>query len=163
MPCTSLAGMVMLSIAVSKSLCGSGSRWPVQYYAWKVCGRAEQSQSQELLLLSWSSPVPPWSFMDILPLNRVEFVFQLSVEKSRAKFLSIKRIQQEDSLFSHRSFCHVDKCLNPLVLLWKRGNSISLLLPSPAESPCCLRQELPLSWTDLCLTPISAGYHLVYL
>ena len=113
---------------------------------WK--SRAENSQSQELLLLSWSSPVPPCSCTDILPENRIEFVFRLSVEKSTAKFLCglpTKRIQQKDSLFSYRSFCCMDKCLNTLVPLGKRGNSISLLLPSPAERCSFLRQGLPLA------------------
>lgn len=37
-----LAGMVVLSTPVSKSLYDSGSRWLIQYYGRTVCGRAEQ-------------------------------------------------------------------------------------------------------------------------
>lgn len=50
-----------------RSLCASGSRCPVQCCIEQWKSRAEDSQSQGMLLLSGRAPVPPCSSMDNLP------------------------------------------------------------------------------------------------
>lgn len=169
MLCTSL---MMLSIAVSKSLYDSGSRWPVQYYARTVCGRAEQRSPSPRsccfflgALLShhaaaWTSSLKTW-------LNLC-FSCQL---RSLQLNSSVAFPQRESN---KRTACSLTSPsalrVNALTSLWKRGNSISVLLPSPAERCSFFRQGLPLASTtfvhrhrDLCVTPITAVYHLVYL
>lgn len=111
-----------------------------------------------LLLLSGRAPVPPWSFVDILPCLNLYFScclrrLQLSYSVSSSQKESNKRTAWS---LACPSVLWINILTSPL---WKRGKNISLLLPSPAERCVSLGQGLPLAETDLCLAPISSRYH----